>query len=189
MHALRRRRADAAVRRRRAPSRLPTRRRSRAWQSGRCDPGCAPTRKCRKCSSSRGTALRCVPARTEVGQRDDRILEALGAVHGHDAHDVVGLLGDARLDLDGLLFHRVLEVADERPQPAAAGSGKRARLIDDSEQARGATAPSLASARTRRAGCARPHGARLLRATARCACGVGPRVLRRRRSSLPRGRV
>ena len=42
-------------------------------------------------------------ARAEVRERDDRVLEALGAVHRHDPHDVVGLLGDGRLDLDLLL--------------------------------------------------------------------------------------
>ena len=76
--------------------------------------------------------------RAEVGERDDRILEALGAVHGHDPHDVVGLLGDGRLDLDRLLLHRVAQVADERPQPAAAGGGEQAGLVDDREQVGGA---------------------------------------------------
>ena len=76
--------------------------------------------------------------RAEVGQRDDRELEPLGAVRGHDPHDVVGLLGDGGLDLDLLVGHRVAQVADERAQPAAAGRGEHAGVVDDREQVGGA---------------------------------------------------
>ena len=70
----------------------------------------------------------------QVGERDDRVLEPFGAVHGHDPHDVVGLLGDRRLDLDRLVLHRVAQVADERTQAATAGGGEQAGLVDDRQQ-------------------------------------------------------
>ena len=61
----------------------------------------------------------------EVGERDDRILEALGAVDGHDPHDVVGLLGDGRLDLDlllGSIESRRWRMNGRSPPPPAAAN-------------------------------------------------------------------
>ena len=55
-------------------------------------------------------------------------------MHGHDAHHVVGLLGDRGLDLDLLLLHRSAQVADERAQSAAARGGEEAGVLDDRQQ-------------------------------------------------------
>jgi hypothetical protein len=76
----------------------------------------------------------CAALAAEARERDDRVLEALGAVHGHDPHDVVGLLSDGGFDLDRLLFHRVAQMADERPEAPAAGGGEQAGVVDDREE-------------------------------------------------------
>ena len=78
-----------------------------------------------------------LPLPAEVGQDDDRELEALGAVHGHEPDDVVGLLGDAGVDLVRLALGVLGEPAGEGPQAAAAGGGEGPRLVDDREQVRG----------------------------------------------------
>ena len=97
-----------------------------------------PTRKATRCapgslngpSGRRGVGV-------QVGEQHDRELEALGGVDRHEPHDVVGLLGDARLGLAHLLVLLLVEPAREGAQPAAARDGERARLVGDLQHVRG----------------------------------------------------
>jgi hypothetical protein len=73
----------------------------------------------------------------EVGERDNRELEAFGAMHRHDPHDVVGLLRDRRLDLVRLILERTPQMADEGPEPSPTGGREQARTVNNRQQVSG----------------------------------------------------
>ena len=76
---------------------------------------------------SRGTGSWCCAYAAEVGQRDDRILEALRSVHRDEAHDVVAFLGDARLlSVASVRSRRAAMAANARSPPPPEAANRRA---------------------------------------------------------------
>ena len=105
----------------------------------RCREPCFPAGNTQVETMSRAIGHGLDPAvglRAEVRERDDRILEALRAVHRDKTHRVVARLGDAGV-LDVARTSLLGEPAGEGTQAAASARREGARLLDELRQVRG----------------------------------------------------